>query len=130
RDTRSAETVAFHLRRESDKVARRLRRAGLCARGVRVKLKRHDFKLLSRQRVLPEPTDVADDLYRTAMALLGSFGPLPSIRLVGLAAFDLESSDAANEQPDLLAGNERKRALEIALDKLADRFGENVVTRA
>src|SRR5690606_720324 len=56
-DTRARDTIAFHLRREADKVARRLRKAGLRARGVRVKLKRHDFKLLSRQRTMREATD-------------------------------------------------------------------------
>jgi len=128
-DTRSRDEIAFHLRREADKVARRLRKAGLQARGVRVKLKRHDFRLLSRQRALSEPTDVADDLFRAAIALLDAFGALPPIRLVGLAAFDLDSGEA-NDQPDLLAPRKRARDLEVTLDKLAERFGEHVVKRA
>src|SRR5690606_23086971 len=128
-DTRSRDAVALHLRREADKVARRLRKAGLRARGVRVKLKRHDFRLLSRQRALGEPTDVADDLFRAALALLDAFGPLPPIRLVGLAAYDLDSG-ALHDQPDLLAPRKRMRDLEVTLDKLADRFGEHVVKRA
>ena len=128
-DTRSRETIAFHLRREADKVARRLRKAGLRARGVRVKLKRHDFALLTRQRAVAEPTDVADDLYRAALALLDAFGPLPPVRLVGLAAFDLEPAETES-QPDLLTPRKRMRDLEITLDKLVERFGENVVKRA
>ena len=128
-DTRSREEIAFHLRREADKVARRLRKAGLRARGVRVKLKRHDFRLLTRQRALGEPTDVADDLYRAALSLLDAFGALAPIRLIGLAAFDLEAGEAG-DQPDLLAPRKRMRDLELTLDKLADRFGEHVVKRA
>src|SRR5690606_12991600 len=92
-DTRSRQTTAFHLRQEADKVARRLRKAGLSARGVRVKLKRADFKLLTRQRVLAAPTDLADDLHRAALSLLDAFGPLPAVRLVGLAAFDLDRDE-------------------------------------
>lgn len=128
-DTRSTGTISHHLRHEADKVARRLRKAGLRARGVRVKLKRHDFKLLTRQRALAGSTDLADDLYRAAESLLDAFGPLPSIRLVGLAAFDLESGEPSG-QADLLAPQARKRNLEIALDRLAERFGERAVTRA
>ena len=128
-DTRSRDDVASHLRREADKVARRLRKAGVRAHGVRVKLKRHDFKLMSRQRVLAAPTDVADDLYRAAIALLDAFGPLPAIRLVGLAAFDLEPA-VPDEQADLLVPRTRMRDLEVVLDKLADRFGEHAVKRA
>lgn len=128
-DTRSREEIAHHLRREADKVARRLRKRGLVARGVRVKLKRQDFKLLTKQRTLAEPTDLADDLHRAAIALLDSFGALPPVRLVGLAAFQLDA-EQRQAQHDLLAPKARIRNLETTLDKLAERFGENAITRA
>ncbi|HEX7080344.1 MAG TPA: DNA polymerase IV [Gammaproteobacteria bacterium] len=129
-DTQSAHELELHLHRSADKVARRLRRAGLCARGVRVKLKRYDFKLMSKQRALAEPTDVAEDLYRAARALLRSFGPLPPVRLVGLAAFELVPRPEGATQGDLLSPRSRMRDLEVALDRLAERFGPGVVTRA
>ncbi|MFO7287148.1 MAG: DNA polymerase IV [Gammaproteobacteria bacterium] len=130
-DTRSRETIAFHLRREADKVARRLRKAGLSARGVRVKLKRADFKLLTRQRMLAAPTDIADELHRAAMSLLDAFGPLPPIRLVGLAAFELDRTEHGGQAEWISPRTRtRTRALEVTLDKLAERFGEGAVVRA
>ncbi len=128
-DTRSRQTIAFHLRQEADKVARRLRKAGLSARGVRVKLKRADFKLLTRQRVLAAPTDLADDLHRAALSLLDAFGPLPAVRLVGLAAFDLDR-DELGAQAEWVSPRARTRALETTLDALAERFGDRAVVRA
>lgn len=128
-DTRSREEIAYHLRCEADKVARRLRKRGLVARGVRVKLRRHDFQLLTKQRTFAEPTDLADDLHRAALGLLDSFGPLPAVRLVGLAAFQL-GAEPLQAQGDLLAPKSRMRKLETTLDKLAERFGESAITRA
>jgi DNA polymerase-4 len=129
-DIDSARDVALYLRREAEKVGRRLRSGGYVARGVRVKLKRADFRLLARQRMLGRPTDVADDLYRAALELLPSFGPLAPMRLVGLAAFDLERRDAVRQTDLLTYGSQRKRALEVALDRLEQRFGPGIVQRA
>ncbi|HEU4620328.1 MAG TPA: DNA polymerase IV [Gammaproteobacteria bacterium] len=126
----SARDVAFYLRRAAEKVGKRLRNGGYVARSVRVKLKRADFRLLARQRSLGRATDVADDLYRAALDLLPAFGPLRPMRLVGLAAFDLERRDAAPQADLLSAVSGRKRALEVALDRLEQRFGAGIVERA
>src|SRR5690606_14520347 len=94
-----------------------------------VKLKRADFKLLTRQRVLAAPTDLADDLHRAALSLLDAFGPLPAVRLVGLAAFDLDR-DELGAQAEWVSPRARTRALETTLDALAERFGDRAVVRA
>jgi DNA polymerase-4 len=129
-DIDSAREVAFYLRGCAEKVGRRLRSGGYVARGVRVKLKRSDFRLLSRQCTLSPATDLADDLYRAALGLLPAFGALKPMRLVGVAAFGLVRM-GAERQADLLAfGTQRKRALETALDRIEQRFGPGVVQRA
>src|SRR5690606_9407893 len=129
-DTADPDEIARHLRRAADQVARRLRRSGHVARGVRVKLKRHDFRLLTRQRSLAERSDVAEDLYRVAVGLLPSFGqPLPQVRLVGIAAFDLMPAEPPAQQT-LLGGPSRARDLEVAMDEVAQRFGKGVLSRA
>jgi DNA polymerase-4 len=131
-DIDSPREVALHLRRAADKVGRRLRKAGYLAGGVRVKLKRHDFRVLVRQRALGQATDVADDLYRAALELLPAFGsPLPRLRLVGLAAIDLARAGAEPPQAELVSPDRsRIRDLEVTLDRLEQRFGPGVVSRA
>jgi DNA polymerase-4 len=129
-DIDSEREVAFYLRGCAEKVAKRLRNGGYVARGVRVKLKRSDFRLLTRQCTLSRGSDVASDLYRAALVLLPAFGALRPMRLVGLAAFDLVPS-GAERQADLPSlGAERNRALEIALDRIEQRFGPGTVQRA
>lgn len=123
--------IAGYLRLSAANVAARLRRSHRFARGVRVKLKTTDFRVMSRQRGV-EPTDVGAVLFAHATSLLeemaGESGPF---RLVGLAAYDLVGAEALAAQLGLLpdAGN-RERRLETALDALAARFGRGAVQRA
>ena len=127
--TRRAD-IEHHLRRASEAVAVRLRRQGIRAHGVRVKLKRADFHVLTRQRALAGATDTAAELFATAAALLPEFKDAGPFRLVGLAAYDLvDGADDAQLGLPLDAGN-RARRLETALDRLTERYGHGVVQRA
>lgn len=114
----------------ADKVAIRLRKAGMSARGVRVKLKTADFRLHTRQTMLPRPMDAAQPLYEAAMRLLPEFPLDQPMRLVGIAAFELGT--AVSAQGDLFAMPvERKQsALDRAMDDVRARFGAGAVRRA
>jgi DNA polymerase-4 len=123
--------IEAHLRLAADTVAQRLRRSHRRACGVRVKLKTTDFRVLTRQCLLEEATDVAAVLFAHAAALLGDFHDPGPFRLVGLAAYELAAADASVAQLDLLpAAGDRSRRLETAIDALVGRFGAGVVQRA
>jgi len=128
-DIRSHAEIKTHLRHSADKIGKRLRRKQLVAAGVRVKLKTSDFRLLSRQCLLHEPSDLAETLYLAGTQLLSQFDDAGPFRLVGLAAYEL-SARQAPQQLGLLGGNERQQRLEATLDAIADRFGDDMVHRA
>jgi DNA polymerase-4 len=130
-DVTARSDIAGHLRLAADTVAERLRRSKRLARGVRIKLKTADFRLLTRQTVLAEPTDVGAVLFAQATSLLDEIGERGPFRLVGLAVYDLGAASTSEPQLELLpaAGN-RERRLEAAIDALVDRFGRGVVQRA
>jgi DNA polymerase-4 len=129
-DVASRREIEQHLRTAADTVAQRLRRRGACACGVRVKLKRSDFRLLTRQRALSAPTDIAADLFRAGAALLTEFDDPGPFRLVGIAAYDLiEAGDRAQLGLAINEGH-RARRLETTLDRLSERFGSGIVQRA
>jgi DNA polymerase-4 len=118
-----------HLRRAADEIGRRLRRKRWRAYGVRVKLKTHDFQILTRQHRLTRPTDVADSFYNIGVSLLDEFAHRGPFRLVGMTAYELTREQDRND--DLFAaGGERRRRLEVAVDALAERFGAGVVRPA
>ncbi len=128
-DVTSRADIKTHLRHSADKIGKRLRRAGLVARGVRVKLKTSEFRLLTRQCSLDEPSDVADTLYLAGADLLQQFDNPGPFRLVGMAAFDLLGRKNP-QQLGLLGNSERQRRLEVTLDEIAQRFGDDTVHRA
>lgn len=128
-DVSEAAQIRPHLRSAADKIGKRLRRKGLIASGVRVKLKTSEFRLLTRQCQLGQPSDLADTLYSAGVKLLSEFDDPGPFRLIGLAAFGLANRENP-QQLALLGGDDRQRRLETTLDRIAERFGDDVVHRA
>jgi DNA polymerase-4 len=130
-DVIGVEAITPHLRHAADDVAHRLRRSGILAHGVRVKLKTRDFQIHTRQKKLDEGTDSAGPLLDAALSLLPAFDLSEPMRLVGLAAFDLGDARAPR-QGDLFAdpGLERRRKLDRALDAVREKFGDAALRRA
>jgi DNA polymerase-4 len=109
-----------------EKVARKLREKGWATRVVVLKLKTADFRLLTRRRTLPVPTQTARTLFACARELLRAEAGGTAYRLIGVGAADLlEAGSAAG---DFFADAEA-RALkqETAVDALRARFGDTAV---
>ncbi len=131
-DISDPEVIRRELLRLSGRTARSLRKAGCAARTVVVKLRLADFTTITRSRTLPEPTDVAREIYATACALYAAAG-LDSgarLRLVGVRATGVIGSSAAHSQ---LAFTDRPaswREAERAVDRITGRFGTDAVRPA
>ncbi len=121
--------IRFYLRRAADAIGRRLRKKSLVAFGAGIKLKTADFKLITRQHRLSEPTDLAERLYSVGIDLLNHVNHPGPFRLVGMVAYDLVCVDDIM-QLDLLSAASPRRRLEVAIDELSERFGTNAVHRA
>lgn len=129
KDVRAKAEIKLHLRRSAVVIGRRLRKKNYVAFGVGVKLKTADFQLVSRQCRLSEPTDIAERLYSVGVDLLEQVDRPGPFRLVGMVAYDLVAiGDLV--QLDLFSTLARRRALEVAIDDLAERFGTDAVRRA
>src|SRR6185369_9043583 len=62
-DTSDREMIERTLLSMADGVAGRLRAAGLRASTVSVKIRDSSFRTITRQRTLPEPTDLAEPIW-------------------------------------------------------------------
>jgi nucleotidyltransferase/DNA polymerase involved in DNA repair len=102
-----------------------LRRAGLRARSVHLKVKFADFRIATRQATLSEPTDDGTQIYRMAQRLLANVEARP-VRLTGVHASGLAKAQLAL----LDAEAQRRSRLNASLDRIADRFGEGAVIPA
>jgi DNA polymerase IV len=131
-DVSDPEVIRRELLRLSGRTARGLRAAGCSARTVVVKLRLASFKTITRSRTLPEPTDVAQQIYAVACALYAAAGldARARLRLVGVRATGLIPASGAAAQ---LAFGERPvswREAERAVDQIARRFGTDTVRPA
>jgi DNA polymerase-4 len=127
-DLSGVEALASRIHAQALRVAHRLRRAGVRARTVQLKLKRADFTLVTRRATLDVATDDGQVLYRQAAALLAREPARPT-RLTGVSAQNLVAADAP--QLGLFAPPPTTaQALNRALDAIANRFGDDTVTTA
>jgi DNA polymerase IV len=125
-DTSDRETIERTLLAMSDGVAGRLRSAGVRASTIAVKIRDSSFRTITRQRTLPEPTDMTDPIFRAAVELARPEVRGIRVRLLGVTASNL----GAREQLGLFPSDEpRRRAAIEAADSIRRRFGERAVTR-
>ena len=127
-DVTAREDIERHLRRASERIARRVRAKGYVAKGVRVRLKTNRFEMLTRQRRLRKPADLGSEFLGAATRLLDDFGHAGPFRLVGMAVYDLAWRDEPL-QLDIFEDAARHQ-LDTAIDRLIERFGAHAVMRA
>ena len=116
-----------------DSVATRLRRQRLYAGGVSVTLKGADFKTVSRQMRLDEPTHLMRDIWETAQELARQIWKAPTpIRAMTVTALYVTEDGQAYRQLDLLGQasakrSERQEKLESAVDAIREKYGSGAI---
>jgi DNA polymerase-4 len=99
-DIRDTDQLCEALRPLAERVADRLRRADFAGWTVVLKLKTSDFRTLTRNHRLADPTRLADVIYRSAAALIGREADGRAFRLIGVGVTDLCTPENA-DPPDL-----------------------------
>jgi DNA polymerase-4 len=126
-DTNDWDTIERTLLGLSEGVARRLRKGNIKAATVTVKVRDSAFTTVTRQRSLPQPTDDAELIWRTAVALARPQIRGVRIRLLGVGASHLDE----REQLSLFDGaDDRRRRAVVATDDIRRKFGSRAITRA
>ncbi len=128
-DQADREELARRLWPLCETAARRLKAEGLAGRTVTLKLKTAAFRLVTRARRLPDPTQLADVLFRAASGLLDRMADGTRYRLIGVGASDL--CDPANaDPPDLLdPARDRRARAERAIDAVRARLGDKAIIK-
>lgn len=130
-DLTVADEVRHELLGEVEQVAWRLRKAGLKARTVTVKIRNSEFKTVTRSQTLPSATDVTAELWEAARGSFDSWARerFEAVRLIGVQAKELEP--AAEAQLDLFTQIKREQQTKIdsATDKIRAKFGDGAIKR-
>jgi DNA polymerase-4 len=133
RDFSGARRARREILALSNRVARCMRREGVTGRTVTLKVKYSDFHQVTRSITLAESTSAGPAIYAAAAGLVEKteLGIRP-VRLLGVCVTHLIRS-GSGEQLSLFPNSDSsiKRArLDTALDRLADRFGEDAIQPA
>ena len=128
-DLTDPDVVERELLRHADRLAGRLRRNGLAARTVSLKIRWSDFSTITRSHTLEAPADTAHEIYGQARRLLGRAGGVSRpIRLLGIAGDGLV--DATEPRQLGLEAATRWDDVESAVERVRDRFGGHSVRPA
>jgi DNA polymerase-4 len=117
------------LWRLCEKTSRRLKAQELAGRTVTLKLKTHDFHLITRATRLPEPSQLAARLFSAGRDLLKRESTGPRYRLIGIGMSDF-SDPAEADRGDLADLQTPKlKAMENALDAVRAKFGDAAIEK-
>lgn len=112
------------------KVAYRLRKENMYASVVNVHLKNNEFKTISHQKKLMCKTDTTNDILEAAKELLKELYNGDLIRLIGVRVDGLVEKEELQLSIFDQKEDSKNRKLDETLDRLKEKFGYEVVTRA
>jgi len=132
-DTKDMQLIKKYLLRHAEKVSRDLRRMGVMAGTVTLKLKHVDFKQVTRSVTLATPTDTSKTLYAEAIKLLEAYRLKDKVRLIGVGASGLTAMSKPI-QLGLFDPPAHKKTnwskIDQTVDAISQKFGNDVVKRA
>jgi nucleotidyltransferase/DNA polymerase involved in DNA repair len=127
-DCNDRERVRRTLMRLVDEVAMSLRKSGLSAKTVRLKLRWSDYSTITRQKTLTPPADDTDTLREASTALFVREKFPQPVRLIGFGVSRFEKPK--EEQLYLFDNtNEKRKRLSQAVDEINSRFGHDSIHR-
>lgn len=123
------EAAILHL---ADTVAVRLRHHELKASGVKVDIKDEELKTISRQAKLDRRTDLAQEIYRSALSIVqGAWPEGKPIRMLTITAINLSDEEDIPIQLSIFDAppevDKKSEDLERAMDSIREKFGKNVI---
>jgi len=111
----------------TEKVSARLKANALAGSTVTLKLKSADFKIRTRARSLPAPTQLAARIFAAGRDLLAHEVGATKFRLIGIGVSHLEDATGNDDLADLI--DRRAAEAEHAVDRLRAKFGRDAVVK-
>jgi DNA polymerase-4 len=133
-DLVTVEEVRAEVVRLADAVAARVRRAGVSARTVSLKVRRSDFSTLTRSATPSVPVDTGPAIMKALSRVLHGFDPGAGVRLVGVSCSNLVTAGVQltlDMGTEAVAGSEPSEVAQhdaaLAVDRVRDRFGDHAI---
>lgn len=133
-DLTNMEEVKKGLYPLAETVSNRLKKYHLKCRGVQIMIKDQDFKSISRQVVLNQPTQLFKEIFDTAITLVEKYWRFEkNIRMLTVTGINL--MDECSIEPQQITffeeSNHEKREkiqrVEAVMDKLKEKYGSTII---
>lgn len=129
-DIEDAELLDGHLWRLSEQVAARAKATQKAGAVVNLKLKQANFKTISRQLSLQDPTQLADTIYGSASAMLEKELRSGPFRLIGVGLSTISDEEDNTQLGNLLDPAKRRREIvERATDQIREKYGTDAIKK-
>jgi len=132
-NTNDVEALKKELLVQSEIVGRRARDKGVKGTTVTLKLKRANFKQMTRSVTLDKPTNSTNTIYEQGVKLLQRVKRSSKFRLIGVGLSNLVTTEAFPMQLDLFQATGRKaktwEEAEKAMDAIKEKFGRDAIQR-
>ena len=129
RDTAALDALGRVLLELAEDVARRVRREGMLAGAVTLKVRYDDFRTITRGVMLAWPTDSGVELHHAVRRVWERLLPLARpVRLLGVTASRLAPS--GSRQTLLFGDGDRRERVDRVVDAINTRFGNRTVRQA
>jgi len=131
-DTRDKKLLHKYLLKQSEEVARQLRKANFRARTITLKLKHADFKQFTRSKTISTPTRSSETIYQHAASLLDNYELTQKIRLIGVGTSGFKSAGQP-VQLDLFdrvkKSDQTWEKVDRTLESITNKFGRDAIKR-
>lgn len=136
RDLIGIEDIKFAVMIISESVVRRMRAQNVKAYTIQVMIKDDDFKVISRQMTLDNPTHLLRDIVNNSINLIkASWDLRKPIRMLSIGVVNLVKDGEVIEQLSLFEikneiKNDKQEKVETAIFNIRDKYGRNSVNLA
>jgi len=131
-DTDDKKLLKKFLLKQSEEVARQLRKYDVKARTITLKLKQTDFKQFTRSRTIHTPTRSSETIFRYAAGLLDDYQLTQKIRLVGVGTSGFTSviRPVQLELFDRVRPSDQTwEKVDRAVEAITEKFGREAIKR-
>ncbi len=132
-DTADKEHLAGYLLKQSEDVAKQLRKLGVKAKTITLKIKHADFKQATRSTTLSMPTCSSENIYSEARRLLMDYPIQKKIRLIGVGTSGFITKGSPTQiglfDREKKSGDKWER-VDRTVDSIAEKFGTAAIKRA
>lgn len=129
RDYADGETLTRILWKLAERVSARAKAAETGGRAVQLKLRKTDFKIVTRRHTLDTPTQLAHRIFETGIDLLKPELDGTRYRLIGIGLSDLVDASECDRGDLFQAREGRHDAAERAMDKVRAKFGSAAIKK-